>query len=140
MRVRDAMTSEVRTIDESATLDVADELMREEVIRHLPVVSGRRLVGVVTQRDLFRAGLSSALRSDPALEHDWFVQVPVRSIMTRHVLHAHPDASLADAADLMVRERIGCLPVVEDDELVGLLTETDCLRALLQLLRSHERR
>jgi CBS domain-containing protein len=123
-------------VDVSATLDVADELMREEVIRHLPVVSGRRLVGVVTQRDLFRAGLSSALRSGPASEHEWLAEVPVRTIMTRDVLQAHPDADLADAAELMVRERVGCLPVVEDDRLVGLLTETDCLRELTRVLRS----
>lgn len=130
------MQLDVRTVDEAAHLDVADELMREEVIRHLPVLSGGKLVGMITQRDLLRAGLSSALRASPEMEQEWFAELPVRSIMTRRVLHAHPDADLGSALALMLRERVGCLPVVEDDRVIGLLSETDCLRHLAEALRS----
>jgi CBS domain-containing protein len=138
MRVRDLMQQEVRTIEESSYLDVVDELMREEAIRHLPVVSHGRLVGVVTQRDLLRAGISSALGAAPETVEDWLCRIAVRSIMTRELLTAHPDADLRHAVELMVRARVGCLPVVEDGKLVGLLTETDCLRHLAELLRSAE--
>jgi CBS domain-containing protein len=136
MRVRDLMQSNVRTVRESDHLDVAEELMREEVIRHIPVVSGDRLVGIVTQRDLFRAGLSSALRFSPSTEQEWLANVSVKSIMTRRVLHAHPDADLASALKLMLRERVGCLPVVEDGRLVGMLSETDCLRYLADAMQA----
>jgi CBS domain-containing protein len=135
MRVCDLMQKDVRTIDESAHLDVADELMREEVVRHLPVVAHGALVGIVTQRDLFRAGISSAIGFAPSAEQEWLGRVAVREVMTREVRSAHPRTDLRHAVEMMLRERIGCLPVVEDGRLVGLLTESDCLRHLAELLR-----
>jgi len=139
MRVRELMQTEVRTVDEAEHIDVAEELMREGVIRHLPVVSGQRLVGIVTQRDLFRAGISAAVGVEPGSEQARFAKIPVRRVMTLQVLHAHPDADLGAAVDLMLRERIGCLPVVEGEQrLVGLLSETDCLRHLARLLQRSE--
>lgn len=136
MRVRDLMQDHVRTVDASARLDIVEKLMRDEVIRHLPVLDDGRLIGIVTQRDLLRAGLSPVLSGGPTLEEQWLAEVPARNVMTREVLHAHPDADLADAVALMVRERIGCLPVVEDGRLVGMLSESDCMRHLSRLLRS----
>ena len=114
MRVRDLMQTEVVTVDAEAHLEIAEGLMRMDRIRHLPVVSKGALVGIVSQRDLFHAALSSA--------------------MTREVLSAHPDADVGHAVEMMLRERVGCLPVVEDGRLVGLLSETDCLRHLAALL------
>ena len=136
MRVRELMQTDVRTIDEADQIDVAEELMREEVIRHLPVLSRQRLVGIVSQRDLFRAGISAAVGAAPGSEQARSAKIPVRSVMTRQVLHAHPDAELGAAVELMLRERIGCLPVVEGEQrLVGLLSETDCLRYLARVLQ-----
>ena len=139
MRVCDLMQTEVRTVDATARLDVVEKLMREEVIRHLPVLEKGRVVGMVTQRDLLRAGLSPVLRAGPATEQQWLAEVPVHKIMTSPVVHAHPEADLAHAVAMMVRERIGCLPVVEDDRLVGMLSETDCLRYLSSLLQAETR-
>lgn len=110
--------------------------MREEVIRHVPVLDGGKLAGMITQRDMLRAGLAPALAAGPVLEQEWLAETYARDVMTRHVIHAHPEAQLADAVALMVRERVGCLPVVENDRIAGMLTETDCLRYLSRLLRS----
>lgn len=134
MRVRDLMQRDVVTVDAEAHLDVAEELMRMDRVRHLPVLSAGRLVGLVTQRDLFRAAVSSALGAAPATEQRWLARIPVRQVMASEVFSAHPDADLRHAVELMLRERIGCLPVVEDERLVGLLGETDCLRHLADLL------
>lgn len=134
MRIRELMQKDVVTVDEEAHLDVAEELMRMDRIRHLPVLSGQRLVGLVSQRDLFRAALSSALARSPEDEQRWLARIPVRRAMTREVLSAHPDADVGHAVEMMLRERVGCLPVVEDGRLVGLLSETDCLRYLARLL------
>ena len=134
MRIRDLMQKDVVTVDAAAHLDVAEELMRMDRIRHLPVVSGGRLVGLVSQRDLFRAALSSALAHSPQDEQAWLARIPVRQAMTREVLSAHPDADVRHAVEMMLRERVGCLPVVEEGRLVGLLSETDCLRRLAELL------
>lgn len=134
MRIRELMQRDVVTVDEAANLDVAEELMRMDRIRHLPVVAGDRLVGLVSQRDLFRAALSSALARSPEDEQRWLARIPVRRAMTREVLSAHPDADVGHAVEMMLRERVGCLPVVEDGRLVGLLSETDCLRHLARVL------
>lgn len=134
MRIRELMQTDVVTVDEEAHLDVAEELMRMDRIRHLPVVAGDRVVGLVSQRDLFRAALSSAVARSPEDEQRWLARIPVRQSMTREVLSAHPDADVGHAVEMMLRERVGCLPVVEDGRLVGLLSETDCLRHLARLL------
>jgi CBS domain-containing protein len=134
IKVRDLMQVDPITVDVSARLDVADQLMRVERIRHLPVVAAGSVVGIVTERDLYRAAASSMLGLRPGTEEDWLARIPVSEMMTGEVLTAHPDATLASAVELMVRERIGCLPVVEDGVLVGLVSETDCLRHLAELL------
>jgi CBS domain-containing protein len=134
MRIRELMQRDVVTVDAAAHLDVAEELMRMDRIRHLPVVSDGRLVGLVSQRDLFRAALSSALARSPEDEQRWLARIPVTQAMTREVLFAHPDADVGHAVEMMLRERVGCLPVVEEGRLVGLLSETDCLRHLAELL------
>lgn len=134
MRIRELMQTDVVTVDAAAHLEIAEGLMRMDRIRHLPVVSGGTLVGIVSQRDLFRAALSSALGRSPDDEQRWLARIPVRQAMTREVLSAHPDADVRYAVEMMLRERVGCLPVVEDGRLVGLLSETDCLRHLAQLL------
>lgn len=134
MRIRELMQRDVVTVDAAAHLDVAEELMRMDRVRHLPVVSDGRLVGLVSQRDLFRAALSSALARSPEDEQRWLARIPVTQAMTREVLFAHPDADVGHAVEMMLRERVGCLPVVEEGRLVGLLSETDCLRHLAELL------
>lgn len=138
MKVRDVMQGEVVTIDESATIDLADGLMRMDRIRHLPVLSKGRLVGVVTQRDLFRAGVALLAEPGPGEEPAADRQgIRVADVMAREVFTAHPDADLGAAIEMMLQQRVGCLPVVEDGRLVGLVSETDGLRALARLLGAH---
>ncbi|MFM7737213.1 MAG: CBS domain-containing protein [Alphaproteobacteria bacterium] len=132
MRVRDLMQHPVVTLDEASDVDVADGLMRMDRIRHLPVVSGGRLVGIVSQRDLFRAGVERSFGG----EGDGASPLRLREVMNREVVTAHPDADLASAVEMLLQRRIGCLPVVEDGRLLGLLSETDCLRYLATLLES----
>jgi CBS domain-containing protein len=134
MRIRDLMQTDVVTVDVAAHLDVAEELMRIDRIRHLPVVADGRLVGVITQRDLLRATLPSTAGATPMAEQRWLARIPVRQVMAAEVLSAHPDADVRHAVELMLRERVGCLPVVQDGVLLGMLSESDCLRYLAQLL------
>jgi len=126
------MQQPVTTLDESAEIDLADGLMRMDRIRHLPVVSGGRLVGIVSQRDLFRAGVERWLGQEG--EGATPAHLRLRDVMNREVVTAHPDADLASAVEMLLQRRIGCLPVVEDGRLLGLLSETDCLRHLAVLL------
>jgi CBS domain-containing membrane protein len=134
MRVRDLMERDVLTLECTDTLDLADDLMRLGRIRHMPIVSGGQLVGIVSQRDLFRAAISSVLGFRRTAERDWLAQISTRAVMTTNVFTILPDASMRSAVELMLAKRIGCLPVVENGALLGLLSESDCLRYLAHLL------
>ena len=124
----------VVTLEASDTLDLAEDVMRLGRIRHMPVMSDGRVVGLVSQRDLFRAGVSSVLQLKRQTEVEWLARIPVQSVMTTHVFTIHPERSIHDAVEIMLDKRIGCLPVVQEGKLVGLLSESDCLRYLARLL------
>ncbi len=127
MLVKDVMKRPVITIGPEATLHEAHRLMWEKGIRHLPVVDARgELVGILTDRDIRLA--TSNLRENP-LPCD----AKVYEVMTRPVLTADPLDPVEDAARLMREEKIGCLPVLEGKDLVGILTGIDLLDALIVL-------
>jgi CBS domain-containing membrane protein len=134
MLVRDLMSSDVATLNVSDSLNLADDIMRLGRIRHMPVVSGDSLVGILSQRDLFLAALSSGLHLRHSQEREWLKKIPVREVMTKHVITVSPDTPIRTAVGLMIEKRIGCLPVVDGGRLAGLLSESDCLRYLARLL------
>jgi CBS domain-containing membrane protein len=134
MRVHDLMETTVATLELSDTLDVAEHIMRLGRIRHMPVLSHGRLVGILSQRDLFRASISSVLHFRRAAEEEWLAKIDVKAVMTRTVTTVPPDTSIRTAVELMLERKIGCLPVVENEKLIGLLSESDCMRYLARLL------
>ncbi|MCX8073020.1 MAG: CBS domain-containing protein [Candidatus Binatia bacterium] len=134
MLVRDLMQTEVVTLNARDHLDLADSLMRLGRIRHMPVVEDGKLVGILSQRDLFRAGISTVLHLRPSAEREWLAKIPVREVMTAPVITATPNMPVRQAVNLLLEHKIGCLPVVDRGELVGLVSETDFLRYLARLL------
>jgi acetoin utilization protein AcuB len=137
MKVKDLMRTKVVTLQTADVLGVADDIMSMGRIRHLPVVDpDNRVIGIVTQRDLYKASVSSVLGFDRAKEHEWLGQVRVRDIMTTNVITIDAEAGVVEAVDKMITGKIGSLPVVDENgKLVGLLTETDCLRCFHDLLK-----
>lgn len=126
MLVRDLMSSEVVTLGRDETLDIADRIMALGRIRHMPVLDADgRLCGVVSQRDLFRGALATALGVTRATQARLLGVLLVREVMTEDLVTTTPDTPLIEAAEVMLRHKIGCLPVVEGDRLVGILTEAD---------------
>ena len=133
--VGDVMTTEVVTLDAGDHLDLASDIMTLGRIRHMPVVHDGKLVGILSQRDLFRGAISSVLQFRPAAEREWLAKIRVEEVMTKHVVAAEPDWPIKRAVGVMIEGRFGCLPVVdEDNRVVGLLSETDCLRLLARHL------
>jgi acetoin utilization protein AcuB len=136
MLVRSRMTQEVHAVAPQHTIADALALTRTHRIRHLPVVENEKVVGIVTERDLrlaappvwavngeeVRAALSSKKVGD---------------VMGTHVITATPGTPIEEAAKLLYENRIGCVPVLENDRLVGILTESDLLRALVELFGAH---
>jgi CBS domain-containing protein len=141
MDVRALMRPDPLTLSVTDNLDIANDLMRLGRIRHLPVVDGSRLVGIVSQRDLLRAALSSLVEADRAAERAWLRNIRVATVMTSRVFTVPTWAPLQTAVEIMLNQKIGCVPVVDDDgHLVGLLTETDCLRELRAVLEAGDTR
>jgi len=133
MQVQEWMNRDVVTVTPDESFRTAMHLIRQKGIRHLPVVEGKRLVGIVTDRDLRQAAPSGATSLSIHELHYILEKVTVRDIMTKQVVTIRPDQTVEDAALLLLGHRIGGLPVVREGELIGIITETDILQAFLQL-------
>jgi len=121
------MTADPTTLKRNDKLTLADDIMRLGRVRHLPVLDDddKTLVGIVTQRDLFRDALAQALGYGRHAQRQLLDSLAVRDVMTTEVVTIRPDASLVYAARVLTEKKIGCLPVVENGRLVGILTEGD---------------
>ena len=125
--VSDFMTKDLVTLRESDDLALAESLLKLGGIRHLPVVRERKLVGILTHRDVLRSGQFGT----PAAR-----ALPVADVMTRTPTSVRPATGLAQAARLMLERKYGCLPVCEDDgTLVGIVTEADFVRFAADVVR-----
>lgn len=137
MKVRDIMHTNVVTLHSSDKLNVADDIMTMGRLRHLPVVDGHnRVMGIVTQRDLYKAAISSVLGFDRDKEQEWLENVKVADVMTTQVVTVAAEAGVSETVDKLLTMKIGCLPVVDaEGKLIGMITETDCLRCFRDLLK-----
>jgi acetoin utilization protein AcuB len=131
MKVKDLMQTEVFTVRPDDMIDRVFFLLSYEKIRHLPVLDGRNVVGIVSDRDLYKAlGPKSRRRSVAAKAGETALHViprKVRHIMRRGVITIDPGADISRAATMMARKKIGALPVVRSGRLVGIITSTDLL-------------
>ena len=127
LKVRDVMTADPTTLKRNDKLTLADDIMTLGRVRHLPVVDDddQTVVGIVTQRDLFRDALAQALGYGRHAQRKILDTLSVKDVMATEVITARPDASLVEAAKILTERKIGCLPVVENGKLVGILTEGD---------------
>jgi len=133
MQVKDIMSTDVEVVERNDDLSQIEALMVAKKLRHVPVLENGELVAIVSQRDLFKAMLSSAMRYGEKIQKAYLHSVRVQKIMTYPVVTVAPDTSVGEAADLMLHKGIGCLPVVEGTQLVGVVTKTDLLRCLHSL-------
>jgi len=130
MIIEDMMTKEIQTLSPDSTLAEAIELMAQKRIRHIPVLdSTEKVVGILTDRDI-KEFSPSPFQSN---EQDDLYQTKVLDIMTTPVITGHPLDFVEEVAVQFMEERIGCLPIVSEDKLVGMITETDLLHTLIQL-------
>ncbi len=138
MRVQDKMSRSVITITPDQSLRMAQERMRKHGIRRLPVVRDGKLVGIVTDRDVRQAWASPATSLSIHELLYLLDRVTAEEIMTRKVHTVTPEAPLVEAARLLHDGKIGGLPVVKGETVVGIITETDLLEAFIELLAADE--
>jgi CBS-domain-containing membrane protein len=130
MQVREIMSTDVEVVERNDHLRMVEERMAARQLRHVPVVEQGDIVGLVTQRDLFKAAMSSAMGYGEKAQKAFLQSVRVKEIMVYPVLTVTPDTPVAEAVDILMQRGIGCLPVVERGKLVGMVTKTDLLRCL----------
>ncbi len=131
--VGDLMTEEVLTLGEAQSLGFATGTMKLARIRHLPVVRDGVLVGLVSHRDLLRAASEAAARAAAGEPEE---RLTAGTLMTTEVRTVAPTLPADEAAMVLLDEKFGCLPVVEDGRLVGIVTEADFLRWAVGVLAS----
>jgi acetoin utilization protein AcuB len=132
MLVADLMTGPLVTIGHDATVADAWSIIRSRQVRHLPVLdSDRRLIGMVTDHDLRLVILERCLREEPGRLAEILGRLRVNEIMTWAVITVRPDADIRDAARIMHDHKLGALAVVADGRVVGILTATDVIQAVV---------
>jgi len=134
MFVRDFMTPNPLTIEPKTTYPEALSLMREKKIRRLPVMKKGKLVGIVVEKDLLSSQPSPATTLSIHEMYHLLAQLKVEQFMTSPVVTATPQCPMEAAAGIMIDRKIGSLPVMEGDKLVGIITETDIFKAFVNVL------
>lgn len=135
MFVSERMTRNPVTILETASIDDGLHLMRQRKVRRLPVLDNAgKLVGIVSDKDLLHAAPSPATSLSVYELHYLLAKLTIKQVMTSPVITIGPDIPVEEAARIMADNKIGGLPVVEGGNLVGIITETDVFKVLLELL------
>lgn len=135
MLVKDRMTLNPVTAQADTTHKQATELMRERKIHHLPILEKNgKLIGIVVEEDLLSAQPSPATTLSIYEIHSLLSKLQLKQIMQHPVRTITPDCPLEEAARIMLHEHIGCLPVMENDQLVGIITDTDIFRTFVAIL------
>ena len=136
MVAHDIMATQPSTIGPNHSIGTALAKMRRGKFRRLPVVQKGKLIGIITDRDL-----RLAMNSPYVLREGWYdsylmEHIEVRSCMTSNPITACANDDLIDGVKLMEEKKIGGIPIVDDDKLVGIITETDLLNCLIELLQT----
>ncbi|MGZ8487246.1 MAG: CBS domain-containing protein [Candidatus Binatia bacterium] len=126
--VREIMMGSPVTLKPEDTLDLANDVIALGRIRHIPIVDGSRLVGIVTERDLIGAAAAQIFGLKQKSKSALLKSVLIKEVMKKRVITAAPDTPIKEIAHLMANKKIGCVPVVSDGMVVGLVTTTDILR------------
>jgi CBS domain-containing protein len=121
------------TLKPDDTLKLANDLISLGRIRHIPIVDGGKLLGLITQRDLLGRAADRILNLKEKNRAELLDAIMIKEIMQRRVLSVEPDTPISEAAHLMAERKIGCVPVLSDGNLVGLVTTTDILRYVERL-------
>ncbi len=134
MFVRERMTVNPFTVTENTPIFEAGELLRKNNIARLPVVKDGKVIGIITQEDLLKVSPSAATTLSVWELNYVLSKIQVKDGMTKNPVIISPDATLEEAAMIMRDKKVGALPVVEDEKLIGIITESDVFDAFLDLM------
>ena len=138
MLVGERMSYPVVSVNPELPINEALTLMRRERIRRTPVIRDGKLVGIISDKDLLNASPSPATSLSIWEMNYLLSKITVRDVMTREVMTVDHDTPIEEAARIMADNKIGGLPVIQEDKVVGIITETDLLRIILQMMVARE--
>jgi CBS domain-containing protein len=131
--VREIMMGSPVTLKPDDTLDLANDVISLGRIRHIPVLEDGRLVGLLSERDLIGAAATTIFGLKQKSKSALLKNVLIKDMMKKRVFTVKPETPIKEAAHLLAEKKIGCVPVVSNDTLVGLVTTTDILRYVEEL-------
>jgi CBS domain-containing membrane protein len=131
--VTEIMMGSPVTLKPEDTLDLANDVISLGRIRHIPVVDAGQLVGLLSERDLLGAAATQIFGLKQKTKSALLKSVLIKDVMKKHVVTVSPETSIKDAAHLLADKKIGCVPVVSNGAIVGLVTTTDILRYVERL-------
>ncbi len=136
-KISELMTSPVYSLRETDTLQSARVLMDQKRIRHVPITTGNNVFrGLITNRDVLANTISHLADIDQATQNEIDAGIPLQEIMRTDVRTISSEDSVKDAANILYSHKYGCLPVVDNGKLVGIVTEADFLQLTIQLLEA----
>ena len=139
LKVKDIMTSEVFVLHAAQTLELVRSLMRIKHVRHVPIVEpDNTFVGLMTHRDLLAQTISHLANVDEEEQEYLDRNIHIMNIMKTDVTTADPEMDICSAITLLLEHKYGCLPIVSEGKLVGIVTEADFLKLTLELLQQSE--
>jgi len=139
LKVKDIMTSEVFVLHAAQTLELVRSLMRIKHVRHVPIVEpDNTFVGLMTHRDLLAQTISHLADVDEEEQEYLDRNIHIMNIMKTDVTTADPEMDICSAITLLLEHKYGCLPIVSEGKLVGIVTEADFLKLTLELLQQSE--
>ena len=131
--VTEIMSSKLMTINlHEGTPELAKVVMESNNIRHLPVVSGEKLLGIISLTDIHRISFGANYGQEDEVDHAIFDSLSLANIMVHNPVTISPDTTIREAAEILSREEFHALPVLKDKTLVGIVTSTDLIRYLLE--------
>lgn len=137
MRVAEFMTRKLYTVEPGDSLEKAKHLMLKHKVRHLPVKKRQKLIGILSQTDVMRLSFGNTYAADQEeIDSAMFEAMDVGNVMRENPVIIQSGAQLTDAAEVFLHHEFHALPVIEDDELVGIITTTDVIRAFMQLAKA----
>lgn len=132
-KVANIMTSDVQTVNITNSLHDANQLFKKHRIRHLPVVSGDSLIGILSQTDILRISFGNTFGDEQSGgDEAIFDMLSINQVMKHSPQTMSPEDTVKDAAEVFTEKEFHALPVVEDDKLVGIITTTDIIKYFLE--------
>ncbi|MDY6861787.1 MAG: CBS domain-containing protein [Thermodesulfobacteriota bacterium] len=139
IKIKDIMTTDVFILPSTQTLDTVRSLMKSRHIRHVPIVDkNNQFIGLITHRDLLSQTVSILADIDEREQADLDRNIHIMNVMKTDVVTVSPELDLCSAILILLKNKYGCLPVVSDKKLVGIVTAADFLKLTYDLLKNTE--